>query len=168
MFVYMGIDQSYTSSGCCVIENGITTYVGTISSDATEDFFDRAWYVAQEIIKLVECYNPTYIFMEDLAFSSIGNATRQLGGLQYVIVTSIRKQLNREVTLVPPTTLKKFATGKGNSKKDEMYISLPSDVKDLLTAKKFKKTKGLGDVVDAYWLAMYGANKINVATIVEK
>ncbi len=151
----LGIDQSYTSTGCVILnsEHDIIHH-SLLNSDSKKDFFDRASYISTEINKIITLYTPTKILIEDLAFGGFGNAGRQLAGLQYVIITSLRNNLNTNASLIPPTSLKKFATGKGNSKKDEMYNALPEYAKNHF--KNIKKTKGLGDITDAYWLARFG------------
>ena len=52
--------------------------------------------------------------------------------------------------LVPPTVLKKFVTGKGNSKKDEMRLG---------AYKRWAFEDKSDDVVDAYCLAQMGLYK---------
>ena len=61
----------------------------------------------------------------------------------------------RERLIVPPTTLKKFATGSGKADKNEMIAALPVDVREHFNAQGYKKTTGLTDVADAYWLSTY-------------
>ncbi|MGZ8924649.1 MAG: crossover junction endodeoxyribonuclease RuvC [Nitrososphaeraceae archaeon] len=149
------MDQSFTSTGVVILnekEEIIKTCV--ISSPKTVDFFDRASIISQSINQIIINYKPSFITLEGLAFGGIGNATRQLSGLQYTIVLNIR-QLKLDCTIVPPTNLKKFATGKGSAKKDDMYDILPDYFKIYLKEKGIKKSSGLGDIVDAYWLARY-------------
>jgi N-acetyl-gamma-glutamylphosphate reductase len=56
--------------------------------------------------------------------------------------------------LIPsPNEIKKFATTKGNATKDVMVAALPKDVAKLFAGKNLKKTTGLTDVTDAYWIA---------------
>lgn len=157
--ISLGIDQSYTSTGIVIISDD-NIEAQTISSSTDDDWFGRAIYVADQVLTIIDNINPDIICMEDLAFGSVGNATRNLAGLQFTIVCAIRRT-NRSVILVPPTTLKKFATGKGNSKKTDMYDHLPDEIRTLFTLKKFKKTKGLYDIVDAYWLSKYGLHMPN-------
>jgi len=62
----------------------------------------------------------------------------------------------------PPTVIKKFATGKGNSNKDQMYeafvdeLLTPTDLKEQLTPKAKKVTSPISDIVDAYFIAKCG------------
>jgi len=64
-------------------------------------------------------------------------------------------------TIVPPTMIKKYATGKGNANKVKMHdhflkdnptIDLPS----MLTPKSNNIISPVGDIVDAYYITKYG------------
>ena len=63
----------------------------------------------------------------------------------------------------PPTVIKKFATGKGNSNKEKMYeafvdeLLTPSDLKEQLTPKAKKIINPISDIVDSYFIAKAGA-----------
>ncbi len=154
--VFMGIDQSFTSTGVVILDDSSNMiHTAIISSEKNVDFFERAYIISQEINKLISTYNVTDITLEGLAFGGIGNATRQLSGLQYTIVIGIRKTMSKECNLVPPTTLKKFATEKGTASKEDMYKAVPEEIQEFFLTQKIKKTKGLYDCVDAYWLARY-------------
>ncbi len=57
----------------------------------------------------------------------------------------------------PPTVLKKYAFGKGNAKKEDMYeawlTETKIDLKDLMDCKSEKVPSPISDIVDAYYLA---------------
>jgi len=63
----------------------------------------------------------------------------------------------------PPTVIKKFATGKGNSNKEKMYeafvdeLLTPTDLKERLTPKAKKIINPISDIVDSYFIAKAGA-----------
>ncbi|MQG06161.1 MAG: hypothetical protein FI728_06745 [SAR202 cluster bacterium] len=63
----------------------------------------------------------------------------------------------------PPTVIKKFATGKGNSNKEKMYeafvdeLLTPTDLKEQLTPKAKKIINPISDIVDSYFIAKAGA-----------
>jgi len=63
----------------------------------------------------------------------------------------------------PPTVIKKFATGKGNANKEQMYeafvdeLLTPTDLKERLTPKAKKVINPISDIVDAYFIAKCGA-----------
>jgi hypothetical protein len=83
-----------------------------------------------------------------------GNATRDLAGLQFSIITKIKFILQMDIEIIAPPTLKKFATGSGRASKIDMINALPPEVYEHFTKeKKWKKSSGLTDVTDAYFLA---------------
>ena len=66
----------------------------------------------------------------------------------------------------PPTVIKKFATGKGNSNKEKMYeafvdeLLTPTDLKEQLTPKAKKIINPISDIVDSYFIVKAGAEGI--------
>jgi Holliday junction resolvasome RuvABC endonuclease subunit len=71
-------------------------------------------------------------------------------------VTQLRYRFGFDVIVIPPPNeLKKYATGKGNADKELMHSSLPEDIRKRLEEKNYRKTTGLYDIADAYWLARY-------------
>lgn len=156
---FLGIDQSFTSTGYSILdENNQIVDFGRIitTEEAQGDVFERAYFVAYYVGVLYQAHLPKLVALEGLAFSKFGDATRDLAGLQFTIVNYLRNviQIPKEEILIPtPNTVKKFATGKGNSNKDALVDSLPKDVLQLFKDRKYKKTTGLTDVTDAYWIA---------------
>lgn len=76
----------------------------------------------------------------------------------------LKYKLYREdipIHICPPTTLKKFATGKGNSDKDAMYSSFKEftevNLRKLFNYKGKKIGSPISDIVDSYYLAKYGS-----------
>lgn len=158
MNLFLGIDQSFTSTGICVIdEDGVVKHHETINtSDQNGDIFARANVILERIECLVLDHSPRMIGIEGLAFSKFGNATRDLAGLQMVIVAGMRRKNNRwnnDLVIVSPNLLKKYASGSGSADKDKMYEALPEDIKAVFAG--YKKTKGRSDVVDAFWLSKF-------------
>lgn len=155
----LAVDQSYTSCGIVVLEylDNVDAYqivhLERFVTDASLDMFARAWTVAQRVAGLAKHTAADYTALEGLAFAMTGNATRDLAGLQYVIVTALRYVEKLNVMIIPPNTVKKMATGKGNAKKEPMYDALPQEVKDRLTEMNLRKTTGRYDLTDAYWIA---------------
>lgn len=156
--VYIGLDQSYTSTGYCVLNGDEIIEFGTFKTNATDTIHRRAGESASMIVELVNKYPDSNVSIEGLAFGIRGSATRDLAGLQFVIIDRIYNNTNiNDVQIITPKTIKKFATGSGGgtkkkvSKKD-MFDSLPDDVKELFKT-KYKSTNGLYDITDAYYLA---------------
>jgi Holliday junction resolvasome RuvABC endonuclease subunit len=103
------------------------------------------------------------VALEGLAFSKMGNATRDLAGLQFSIITYLRYVCQYKTLIISPNTVKKTATGKGNAKKEEMYEALPQEVKNLFKDMNLKKTTGRYDLTDSYWIGKSAVNIIQEA-----
>jgi len=149
----MGIDQSYTKLGYCILDGDSVIAYGTFTSDKTRDVYDRANSAAEFVTSIINKYNIQQVALEGLAFGNMGNATRDLAGLLFVLVTSIRLLCKLvTISIIAPTAVKKLATGSGKAKKDDMINALPVDV---LAQFKLthKKTTGLADIADAFWIA---------------
>jgi len=153
-----GIDQSYTCSGLIILEEDNVIHAEKFVSDATKDKPARAWDIAQHIGKLVELHKPDIVALEGLAFGMRGDATRDLAGLQFVIVCILRELHNKECIVVSPRTVKKVATGSGKADKMEMYELLPQKIKTLLEEMGLKKSTGMLDLTDAYYIAKTVSN----------
>lgn len=158
---YIGIDQSYTSTGFVVLDEQKNLIdCNILSTPKTDDIFKRAWELSEAIITGISKYPDAKLAIEGLAFSMRGNATRDLAGLQFSIITKINFILNRDITIVAPPTLKKSATGSGKASKEEMIDALPKNILEVFTKEKnWKKSRGLTDVTDAYFLARYLIDK---------
>lgn len=152
----LGIDQSYTSTGCVVLEDNKFLYAQKITSDEHLDKPDRAWQIAHDILFLAtRCgRNLNCIALEGLAFGMRGNATRDLAGLQFIIIGVLRHEGKYDnIQIVSPLSVKKFATGNGKADKNAMIEKLPKDIGEEFNKLGVKKSTGLKDLADAYWIA---------------
>ena len=156
---YIGIDQSYTSTGYCIIDNDKIIDFGIYTSAST-DIFQRAKDIGVQLTQLVNEYPGCLVSIEGLAFGMRGSATRDLAGLQFVIVDRLISNTHiKEVEIISPKSIKKFATGSGGSAKKkvtkkDMFNSLDEETQHLFKS-RYKITKGLYDITDAYYLARY-------------
>lgn len=159
--VVMGIDQSFTSSGIVLInEHEAVIETFRITSNKENDIFARAYGIANEISSIVGRFNPDIIGLEGLAFSKFGDATRDLAGLQFVIVTRLRYTHKYDnLVVVTPNALKKYATAKGGANKNDMVDALPPNVLESFK-QSYKKTSGLYDITDGYWIAKYSLDTL--------
>jgi Holliday junction resolvasome RuvABC endonuclease subunit len=154
---YIGIDQSYTSCGVVVLDaTGQILSTDRIVSDKSVDIYERAWYISRQVAKIVERNKPCKVGIEGLAFGMRGDATRDLAGLLFCIINNLRYNHNfGDIKVVTPLSVKKFATGSGKAKKEDMYKHLPEKTQKIFLEKGFKKSNGLADIVDANWIAQY-------------
>lgn len=161
--VTIGVDQSYTSSGVVVIKDGSVIDIKKIKA-VGDDIFDKAENAATQICDIIVGYfhdhGDVAVAIEGLAFGMRGSATRDLAGLQFTIINKLRYYHGFDnIEIVSPLTLKKFATGSGKAKKEQMISSLPPEVRDKFNEYGVKKTTGLADLTDSYFLAKYLEHK---------
>lgn len=112
---------------------------------------------SMNIIKKCDC-----VFIEGYSMGSKGsvfNIAENTGILKYEMYKNKIKW-----TEVPPTVVKKFATGKGNGDKNKMYESFLSranvDLKNLFNFKGEKIASPISDIVDSYYIFLYGVQSI--------
>jgi crossover junction endodeoxyribonuclease RuvC len=146
--VYVGIDQSLTNSGVSVFdESGNllgTKLISTKPGINPMGEVERYVGIFETFKKFVSSFSPknTCVLMEDFAFSQ-QNHMAALGGLGWYIRICMGKNTDWHFGTCPVGTLKMFASGKGNSKKEEMLLAV------------YKRWKFEGDdnnVVDSYAL----------------
>lgn len=154
----LGIDQSYTSCAFVVVDDDMNIIdFGTFTSDKGLDIYSRAMYISTSLIDVAKKYDVTRIAIEGLAFSMMGNATRDLAGLLFTIRAMFTVQAGHiPFTEVAPTAVKKKATDSGKASKTEMIEALPPSVRAMFDAKGYKKSRGLPDLADAYFIASVG------------
>lgn len=129
------------------------------SDDFVQDTYDRAMHIGQRLVRIADAHKPDYVVFETPSLASKGNATRTLPMLLGSLLTQLSNTLSREgvkLVTVPPTSLKKFATGKGNATKDQMVEAIeakePEFYKELVDK---PKSKGRYDLADAFWLSQW-------------
>ena len=106
------------------------------------------------------------VFLEGYAFAT----STQAGVRSIAENTGLlkHKMWKNKITFktYPPTVIKKFATGKGNSNKEKMYeafvgeLLTPNNLKEQLTPKAKKIINPISDIVDSYFIVKAGAEGI--------
>ena len=98
------------------------------------------------------------VYIEDYSFASTGrvfNLAENTGLLKHKLWES-----KYNTALIPPTVVKKFATGKGNAKKEQMYESFVSktgvNLKKIFDMENQNLNSPVSDIVDAYFIALLG------------
>lgn len=149
--IVMGIDASLTSTGVVVLDGDnilLSRAIVTKPGDYQSTII-RLCKIRQEVVSCINKHKPGRICIEGFSYGSKGMAVMQigmLGGLLREALEYARLVSGVEWSEVPPTTLKKYVTGKGNSAKDEMR---------LWAYKKWAVDFPTHDQVDAYALARY-------------
>jgi Holliday junction resolvasome RuvABC endonuclease subunit len=131
------LDVSLAKTGVALIESWtdhawkLTTYrVPTpphLKGD-TRALRDRMAHVRSECSIAAE--RATLVVMEGPAFAATGSVAKDLAGLWWLVYDRLCQ--DHRVVVVPPSTLKKWATGKGNAGKPQVGIgvakAMPEDV----------------------------------------
>ncbi len=146
--IIIGIDPSLTSTGICVMdeEGGILSTEAVTSKFSgvkrLSDFKKQVIAMCQYIAGLDQ---KTVVFIEGYSFGSVGRKEfiAELGGT--IRLTLFEQEV--EFIDVPPTVLKKYATGKGNADKVAVAVAVMKQY-----CKEFPTT----DQTDAFVLAEIG------------
>ena len=124
------------------------------------DDIDRFSKLASWTIECIRWYDGRVnrVYLEGYAFAATGrvfNIAENMGIL--------KKQLKEDgfkYTTIPPSVIKKHATGKGNANKDLMYETFLSetqvDLRSQLSPKSTKISNPVSDIVDAYYICRTG------------
>jgi Holliday junction resolvasome RuvABC endonuclease subunit len=176
MKIIVGIDYSLTSPAICVAKDksfsnsyfyflndrkSVQGQCHNILGEEHDDYLtdqERYENIATWVLGILSNFDKDkiYIMIEDYSFGSKGkvfNLAENCGLLKYLLY----KNGYRFFT-VPPTVVKKFATGKGNATKEKMYEAFVKDTfVDLHSI--ISPTTKLGspttDIVDAWYIARY-------------
>jgi len=99
------------------------------------------------------------VYLEGYSFGSTGrvfNIAENTAILKYNLWADMI-----HFDVIPPTTVKKFATGKGNASKEDMFNKFNEenpniDLRGLLTPRSTGVISPLNDIVDSYYILKYG------------
>lgn len=178
MITVAGIDLSLTSPSICIFSgtefdfSQCHFYFLTSTNKLSKFYNERLIgslveeYNSQEeryhkisgwALKALAMHHVTQVYIEDYAYAATGRVFHiaENGG-----VLKYRLWLSRyDVFSIAPTMIKKFATGKGNAKKEDMQVAFIKetnyDVKDVLglTDKQWNPSS---DIIDSYYICKYG------------
>lgn len=146
----------YTDKKKLVIQNH--PIYATLASDYNSNM-ERYHNLSYWIIDIVNQKEPDHIFIEDYSFASTGrvfNIAENCGILKYNLWL---KRIT--FTTIPPTVVKKEATGKGNSNKVAMELAFKDqtgfNIRDHLNL-PMSATNPVSDIVDSYYIIKAGLN----------
>ena len=141
----MGVDTS-TKTGYVVLDDkGDVAVSGVLHYKPTENRFSRFSCYTKDIAALADVHGVDLVIIEGYSFAGKFN-----NALQYELGACIRMRLYTDgvpFIEVPPTSLKKFVTGKGNVKKDLMLLNV---------YKRWGYDTEDDNEADAYGLAQFG------------
>lgn len=116
---YVGIDPS-TKCGLVILKDGEVHTALEIKTKVEKDpqrFMDLAVQIRKHIL------DTDIICIEGFSYGSKGRGVSTQYGIGWLIRVELLK-IGYSYNDVPPTSLKKFASGKGNTKKDELVLPI--------------------------------------------
>lgn len=127
--ITIGIDQSLTGTGVIVLINGHVYKHTTITTNSSENLIDRVGFIRKTLSSIINSAanlsadeTAVIVAIEGFSFASKGRSLFDIGYLGWRIKEDLRgMEMNGTIKYwldVPPTVVKKFATGKGNAPKE--------------------------------------------------
>lgn len=149
----VGLDLSLVATGIAHLRGG--EHVTDTLPMATLDGIVRLRRIREVIGDLL---SPTValVVVEGPSYGSVGAGQHERGGLWW-IVRDLLWTRNLPTAVVPPSSLKLYATGKGNAGKDAMLLA---------AARRWPTFAGGNDEADALWLAAMGADALGCGHVV--
>jgi len=157
--ILMSIDQSLSSTGVIIWAKDLLWF--RLTSNKEDDITSRITSITKQIKELCLKHNVTDIVVESLPYGINSTSVRPLAGLYYCISTMC-KDVHIPFNEANVTGVKKHATGSGKAKKAEMITAFIENAPELyaeITSKNIRKTTGLADLADAYWIGVYHRSK---------
>lgn len=185
----ISIDQSLSKSALVEWVDGVPVdrYVFKSGSEkskkhlANVEYFktvdEQMEFLSDKMLECVNKFKPNHITMEGLAFGSVGNATRDLAGLYYVMRNAFYQAGYNwsQMTATPPISAKSLArdylpvslqtvpkpsgkvgTNKVKMEKPLMIAAVPEEHRWLYEGFALSGLKaGKDDIADAYWLGKF-------------
>jgi hypothetical protein len=132
------------------------------SHSSAETEVQRYLELAMWVTDIIHQTQPDLIVLEDYAFSANGRITQLSENTGTLKVKLFEHYPQIPLRIVAPTTMKKFATGRGIATKDDIwaaFIKRRPDAASWAVACHPKATRvgsPVADIADAFFLAQYG------------
>ena len=122
--IFCGIDPSISATGLIIIDNNVNIIEEKLICTKKKDHPQDIEYRILEIIQKLQCLlnykdKIKLVLIEGISYGSTGDGAAQLAALNYAIRIWLLLQ-NIPYKEIPPSSVKKFVTGKGNCKKNLM------------------------------------------------
>ena len=117
--VIVGIDPSLTGTGLATIHDG--TAITTVVATRRLDGHDRLQHILRSVFAATQYAD--LVGMEGPSFGSTGSAVHQIAGLWWLIAHGLWER-QTPLAIITPSVAKKYVTGKGTAKKDQVLVSV--------------------------------------------
>jgi len=171
-----GIDYSTTSPSICVkVGDSWDIHFLTLKKTLADEYWHQPFlffghslpnipvtisrykYISSWAMDVIKSYDVSAVIIEDYAYAATGrvfNIGENTGILKY-------RLLHKDIPFyeVPPTVIKKYATGKGNAKKDMMLSNFITttgvNIHDVMN---YAGDNPISDIVDSFFICEYAIN----------
>lgn len=137
-FPVLALDASLTSTGWAKWHSGTDIRYGTLKSGSRRGV-ERLVWIRDEVLRLAS--NAALVIIEGYAYAR-ANQAHQIGELGGVLRVAL-DELNENVVVVSPMARAKYATGKGNAKKELVLVS---------AVRRLDYSGSSNDEADALWI----------------
>lgn len=140
----MGLDLS-TCTGLSIVDADKDVIHATVVQAKKLSGWERVNSIAGTIMASHAQFKPDFVVLEGYGFGQMASVVTlaEIGS----VVRFLLWQDQIPFIDVPPSSLKKFVTGKGNAKKDQMILEV---------FKRYGYTSATNDIADAVGLGMFG------------
>lgn len=151
MSFVLGLDLALEATGYAAFHDNGAHHVGRIVTPGDVPTVDRTLELEEEVRALLTA-GPVAVVLELLP-RTIRHAGVELGQVHGVIRRLLRLEYGGRVFDLPPSSLKKFATGHGGAGKDRMLVE---------AVRRLGYAGHHHDEADALWLAFSGAHLVDL------
>lgn len=158
MALIAGLDISLCSTGICILDGTQLVSQELVKSKPLGDSYHDETLRLIDIMTRITSLGTEFakrlkdidlVVVEGLAFAvRHTTSVMQLAALHYGLRMALEMEGKNTVIVAPPT-VKKFGTGKGNAKKEEMMLEV---------YKRYGFSFSSNDLADAFILSMIGKN----------
>ena len=122
--VFVGIDHSLTGTAVVVIDQDGCILEEKLIKTTNDDIDEvRMTHIIDELSFVPKIVRLKRVYIEGPSYMSTGQAVLQMGALHYLIrIFLYRKKVKYKI--ISPGTLKKFITGSGAAKKEQMLLQI--------------------------------------------
>jgi len=123
---FVGVDPSLTGNAIVIIDERGEYIEGKLIASHKDCYLNgeqRVWDVFNQVKYIANVVRLDSVYIEGLSYMSVSPTLFERCALLYSILMFL---LEREVKykIIPPMTLKKFVTGHGHAKKDQMMTAI--------------------------------------------
>lgn len=139
----VGLDLSLTSTGCATGGHTLPLRPKKMAG------YERLRWLRQGVLDFLWAVAPDLVVVEGPSFGSTGSSFHQLGGMWWYITEAV-DGTGVPLAVAPPSSIKRFATGKGGG------VEAGKDYVLAAAVRRFDWFSGGNDEADALWACAMG------------